>query len=129
MVQKRVLNEIEEDAPETNNNKWGSLYKIHQDENDNLEDLDHLLSKATKSAQNCISKSEVKDEIKTETDLDCSPPTDQASKNPSSIDIKEEPCGSTYLPLKTTLPSLKEEPEISNNIVFKKRKAKNIRLK
>ncbi|CCU83204.1 formin binding protein/U1 zinc finger family protein [Blumeria hordei DH14] len=132
-VRKRVLNEIEiENEDETlnsNHNKWGYIFKSHQDDNDDLEDLDNLLSKVKNSNDNYVKKVEVKDEKDIKTDFDCSFPTEQTSKKHLNIAIKEEPCESTDLPPETTPPCLKMESEVLNKVVFKKRKAKNIRQK
>ncbi|EPQ62444.1 Bgt-4371 [Blumeria graminis f. sp. tritici] len=131
-VRKRVLNEMEiENQDETldiNNNKWGYMYKSHQVDNDDLEELDNLLSKVKNTNDNYV-KAEVKDEINIKTDFDYSFATDQTSKKHFNISIKEEPCESTDLPPETTPSCLKMESEVVNKVVFKKRKAKNIRQK
>ncbi|SZF00010.1 unnamed protein product [Blumeria hordei] len=76
-VRKRVLNEIEieiENEDKTlhsNRNKCGYIFKSHQDDNDDLEDLDNLLSKVKNSNDNYVKKAEVKDKIDIKTDFDC----------------------------------------------------------
>ncbi|RDL41808.1 Uncharacterized protein BP5553_01787 [Venustampulla echinocandica] len=148
-VRKRTVEEEEEDAAETKRRRWGSAYRTHPAAEDN-SDLDVLLSNATRKGAGPTTKtevekdanSEIKEEAKLEIDSEIKAEVKLEPENgerasddiqgPASI--KKEPSDGT-LHLETAPPlsdaTVKQEPQtqVAPEIVFKKRKAKNIRQK
>lgn len=134
-VRKRAVEE-DEDEVEAKKRRWGSAHRSHPTEDDDA-DLDALLGNVTGKGKILVPKLEVKDEVKVETkdepDL-LNAPEQVASGSldgtaEEKIAIKRE--SSDDLPLETGVPSetiVKEEVELKEpEVVFKKRKAKNIR--
>jgi hypothetical protein len=142
-VRKRVIGEEEEAEIEARKRRWGSTYRTHPNIEDD-GDLDALLSSATRKGKLPMAtevkeeaevkvKEEVKDEIeqerqgRVETVVDAS---EMFQDEDGKEGIKMESVGEPTIPI-TTLQS-DSKPEIDDSltgVVFKKRKAKNIRQK
>jgi hypothetical protein len=134
-VRKRAPDEEEAEEIEAKKRRWGSTYRTHPAVEDDT-DLDALLSNATRKGKAAAVKFEVKgelkqdgEEIKNEPEAEGInvPPLSDAATEPG---IKREPSdGEAVLPatIDGDLKQEGEEPPIG--IVFKKRKAKNIRQK
>lgn len=134
-VRKRVLDEDELEAAEAKKRKWGSTYKSHPTEEDN-EYLDALLGNVTRKgklhAMKTEAQEEVKERIKGEPNVDDQSAISQGLEEPKSAGIKREPSDGDVPPIIPPLDSdLKPEGEerATPGVVFKKRKAKNIRQK
>lgn len=134
-VRKRAVEEEDEEAAEANKRRWGSAYRSHPTKEED-EDLDTLLGNVTGIGKALATKLEAKVNIKVkveeELDLSNLPTAPESSTEPdiSKVEIKTE--SSEDLPTDTSAPSLevvvKEEVEMKElEVVFKKRKAKNIR--
>lgn len=126
-VRKRTV-EDEEDAVEAKKLRWGSKFRTHPTEEDN-GDLDDLLANATRKDPIPAVKIELKQEVKEEV---------KEERNDASPEgIKREPSdGETKLsevipPSNAVDATIKPEGEEQTGpgVVFKKRKAKNIRQK
>jgi hypothetical protein len=134
-VRKRVLDEDELEAAEAKKRRWGSTYKSHPTEEDN-GDLDALLGNVTRKGKEPAMKTEatpeMKEEIKMEPEVDSQPAVPQGFQEQNTAGIKREPSDgetpSTIPPLDSGLKQEGEEPA-AQGVVFKKRKAKNIRQK
>lgn len=137
-VRKREPGDEDEEELEAKKRRWGSAYRSHPAEEDD-GDLDALLSNATRKPQSKVEmKEEFKEEVKEEpgpAELGVSIPADDVVKKPN---IKREPSdGEAPLPdvispLNTAMKQedgLGEEVTPAPGVVFKKRKAKNIRQK
>ncbi|TVY22448.1 Uncharacterized protein LHYA1_G008491 [Lachnellula hyalina] len=125
-VRKRTVEEDEEEAKEAKRLRWGSRFKTHPAEED-TDDLDALLANATrKDAVPAVSievKEEVKQEVKEEADGDI-PKVGEVKKEASDGDTKI----TEVIPPSDAI--IKPEGEEgAPGVVFKKRKAKNIRQK
>lgn len=134
-VRKRVPDEDELEAAEAKKRRWGSTYKSHPTEEDNGY-LDALLGNVTRKgklhAMKTESQEEVKERIKGEPEIDDQSAISQGPEGPKSAGIKREPSDGEVPPIIPPLDSdLKPEGEEPANpgVVFKKRKAKNIRQK
>jgi hypothetical protein len=140
-VRKRVPDEDEAEEMEAKKRRWGSTYRSHPAEEDD-GDLDALLSNATRKSKAPAVKIEMKSEMKQDTvegvktELGINEddaPTDRPMSEEQKLGIKREPSDEeTVLPAATTPETdLKEEGEnpIATGVIFKKRKAKNIRQK
>ena len=133
-VRKRVLDEEELEAAEVKR-RWGSTYKTHPAEEDN-SDLDALLGNVTRKGKEPPIKTgaqgEVKEEIKEEPDASGAEVV--LAQNVEDHKVKWEPLDgeiavlSAIPPLDATLKHEVDESTIPG-VVFKKRKAKNIRQK
>jgi hypothetical protein len=133
-VRKRVVENEEEELNETKKRRWGSTYRTHPTEEEDA-DLDALLNNATRKGKDPETKVEVKEEIKGEvlaSDLP-SNPTKVAEGVPVPAGIKREPSDGETKATGALLPieEMKKEVEeqSGSGVVFKKRKAKNIRQK
>jgi len=123
-VRKRTVEEDEEEAKEAKRLRWGARFKTHPVEED-TGDLDALLANATRKdpvpAVSIEVKEEVKQEVKEEADSDI----------PNFGEFKTEPSdGEPKIP--EVIPPLDviiKPEEGAPGVVFKKRKAKNIRQK
>jgi hypothetical protein len=134
-VRKRVLDEDELEAAEAKKRRWGSTYKSHPTEED-TGDLDALLgnvtSKGKETAVKTESTEEVKEEIKGEPEVDSQPEISQGFEMQKPTGIKKEPSdedmSDSIPPLN---PGVKQEggEPAPPGVLFKKRKAKNIRQK
>jgi hypothetical protein len=140
-VRKRAAEEDEEEA-EAKKMRWGSRYKTHPAEPDD-RDLDALLSNVSSKGKGSAVKPEVKEEVKEElkdeikkeeSPVDVPGVLAQADESSKPAGIKREPSdGESGLP--ATIPpidgDIKQEGEEASvpGVVFKKRKAKNIRQK
>ena len=142
-VRKRLPDEDEEEAEqiEAKKRRWGSTYRTHPAEEDD-EDLDALLSSATQKGKALAVKIEMKGEVRKEVNEDTknepgAGEVDALTSLPLSEekpDSKMEPSGGEAVlpaagtPLETDFKWEREDPG-AGGIVFKKRKAKNIRQK
>jgi hypothetical protein len=134
-VRKRVLDEDELEAAEAKKRRWGSTYKSHPTKED-TGDLDALLgnvtSKGKEAAVKTESREEMKEEIKGEPEVDSQPAISQDFEEQKRTGIKKEPSdediSASIPPLN---PGVKQEggEPAPPGVVFKKRKAKNIRQK
>ncbi len=133
-VRKRVAPEDEEEAEaiETKKRKWGSIYRTHPGGDDDA-DLDALLNKSTAKSKLASAGTEVKQESLegAGNEIKLLPKVDPDVGLEQKSSIKREPSeGQVTLP--DSSPPLadvdiKEEPDnAATNMVFKKRKAKNI---
>lgn len=134
-VRKRVLDEDELEAAEAKKRRWGSTYKLHPTEED-TGDLDALLgnvtSKGKEPAMKTESRVEVKEEIKGEPEVDGQPAISQGFEEQNLTGIKKEPSDEDISASIPQLdPGVKQEggEPAAPGVVFKKRKAKNIRQK
>lgn len=138
-VRKRAAGPDDEEEEEVGAKKrrWGATYKTHPALVED-EDLDALLNNVTRKDKAPIIKAEddSEDHIKKEPQMDGTPDIEAAviPASEEQIGIKKEPSiGEAHL--STTVPPFnngaKEEGEEENGpgLVFKKRKAKNIRQK
>jgi hypothetical protein len=141
-VRKRVLNEEELEAAETKKRRWGSAYRTYPSEEDN-GDLDALLGNVTRQGRQPAAKVEAEDEMKQEVkdepgasgvQLNIQPAISQGFEDQNASDIKKKPSdgenaiSSTLSPSHASLKQEFDEPAAAC-VVFKKRKAKNIRQK
>jgi hypothetical protein len=133
-VRKRVLDEDELEAAEAKKRRWGSTYKSHPTEEGN-GDLDALLGNVTRKGKEEAMKMgvarEVKEEIKGEPEVDNQLAVPQGFQEQNAAGIKREPSDGEIPPPIPLLDSdLKQgEEAATQGVVFKKRKAKNIRQK
>ncbi|KAN0117676.1 hypothetical protein V8E51_003653 [Hyaloscypha variabilis] len=134
-VRKRVLDEDEVEAAEVKKRRWGSTYKTHPTEEDD-GDLDALLGNVTRKGKEPAMKTEVKEEVKEEDkgipQVEDQPAIMQGFEEQKPAELKREPSDggiSSAIPLLDS--DLKHEGEepAGPGVVFKKRKAKNIRQK
>jgi hypothetical protein len=136
-VRKRVAPEDEEEAEaiETKKRRWGSTYRTHPGGDDDA-DLDTLLNKSTAKVRAASADTDVKQEAVESLGGEIKPlpgvePDVALDQKPS---IKREPSDG-HVKLSDSSPTLadvnvKDEPDAATgNVVFKKRKAKNIRQK
>lgn len=142
-VRKRVLDEEEEVALEAKKRRWGSTYKAHPGEDEDMGDLDALLSNATRKGKEVKREDEMrfKIEMKENVELKLEEGVEGAINLPIAGEtqndegIKSEPLDEKVA-LETAIPAAAtndtapkiEAPSIPG-VVFKKRKAKNIRQK
>jgi hypothetical protein len=141
-VRKRVLDEEELEAAEAKKRRWGSTYRTHPTEEDN-GDLDTLLGNVTRKGKESAAKTEAKDEVKQEikegpeaggVQVDGQEAFSHGLEDSNPPGIKREPSDGENL-ISSTLPrldsNLKQEVDepTAPGVVFKKRKAKNIRQK
>ena len=134
-VRKRTAVEEDEEEQEVKKRRWGSSYKSHPGEGDDL-DLDALLSNATNKGKD-VKKEEpiLKQEEKVEGQPDMQEPLEETK------DISSESAVTQSIKVEATeaVSGIEEEvkPAIgvddmadpAGGVVFKKRKAKNIRQK
>jgi len=137
-VRKRVVDEEEAELNEAKKRRWGSTYRTHPTE-DRDDDLDALLSNATRKGKEPATKVEVKEENKQEISEpqpeDCS----DAKGDTKPFDIAEPAEVKRELSDGDTkaidsLPPIEDvkqeaDEQSGTGVVFKKRKAKNIRQK
>jgi hypothetical protein len=136
-VRKRVLDEEEQELAEAKKRRWGSSHRTHPAEEDD-EDLDALLSNATRKGKELAAMPEVKEEVEVESAENVSQVNAEAGvakslEKPEDLDFKQELSDDkvalhTADPLEAGLKSEGEEQTVPG-VVFKKRKAKNIRQK
>ncbi|KAH8808589.1 hypothetical protein F5884DRAFT_377021 [Xylogone sp. PMI_703] len=141
-VRKRQVEEDEEPMMEVKKKKWGSTFKTVPSQ-ENADDLDALLENATRKGKENAPKAEIKEEIETKikTEPDTLPtvsstkfePIGEVDQKPFSI--KKEPSEHDTL-LPTVNGATEENPQQEDisatnppEILFKKRKVKNIRQK
>lgn len=139
-VRKRVVGEEEEELNEAKKRRWGSTYRTHPTEEED-NDLDTLLSNATRKGKEPETKVETKVEVKEEasdppgipepTSEGALPVSAVKTESPSGLDGQDEAEAAKVL---DSIPPISEaKPEIEDliapGVVFKKRKAKNIRQK
>lgn len=135
-VRKRAVEEDEEEA-EANKRRWGSAYRLHPSQEDDA-DLDALLNNAIGQGKGKApaTKKESNDEIKLE--IEEEPNTAIIPELTRSVDseatkasgIKSEVSdGSTTVSEIPPLDGDRKDEEGPATVVFKKRKAKNIRQK
>ncbi|PBP27345.1 U1 zinc finger protein [Diplocarpon rosae] len=140
-VRKREVIEEEEELTEAKKRRWGSTYRTHPTEED--FDLDALLNEATRKGKEPETEMDAKDEAK----LDLSLPASSTLREefiaqghkPETVElgvpagIKREPSDGEAKVVDSLPPmgSVKQEggEQSGSGIVFKKRKAKNIRQK
>jgi len=134
-VRKRVLDEDELEAAEAKKRRWGSTYKSHPTEEDN-GDLDALLGNVTRKGKEPAIKmevtAEVKEEITGDPNVKVEPAVLGGFEEQKPAELKREPSDGGIPPSIPILDSdLKQEGDepIGPGVVFKKRKAKNIRQK
>lgn len=146
-VRKRVPDEEEAEEIEAKKRRWGSTYRSHPVEEDD-GDLDALLSNVTQKGKGLAVKIEMKGEakedvgevIKTEPGINADEtPAGLAPSEEQKLGIKREPSDSGGVmaipPAAPTLPAGLEQEGAGGEdsgvgaIIFKKRKAKNIRQK
>jgi hypothetical protein len=134
-VRKRVAAEEDEEEQEAKKRRWGSTYKSHPGAADD-GDLDVLLSNATRKDKG-VKKEE--DLVKQETKSENSPsevpsrPVENEVKSDTTVkqeEVKSEP-GEDPASIQDVKPALLAEDvtDPAGGVVFKKRKAKNIRQK
>jgi U1 zinc finger len=131
-VRKRVLDEDELEAAEAKKRRWGSTYKSHPTEEDS-GDLDALLGHVTRKGKEPAVKTEATEEVKGDIrgkPADAELVITQGLDEQKSLGIKREPSDEepSISPLDSGPKEEGEEPALPG-IVFKKRKAKNIRQK
>jgi hypothetical protein len=137
-VRKRVLDEEEQELAEAKKRRWGSSYRTHPAEEDD-GDLDSLLSNATrKGKEDPTTMTEVKEEVTVGSAENGLQGYGQAGtvnglQDPKPSEVKQELSDQKVL-LHTATPleaGVQQEGEEQNilGVVFKKRKAKNIRQK
>lgn len=151
-VRKRTVEEEEEEAAETKRRKWGSTYRTHPAAEDN-GDLDLLLSNVTRKDTGPTAKTEVKKDpepdikeearletdSETKTEVKLEPENGEGTRGQSDdihapTPIKDEPSEGNpnleaTLPLSDATTNQEPQAQAAPGIVFKKRKAKNIRQK
>jgi hypothetical protein len=135
---KRERGEEDDDpeAAEMKKRRWGSKFRTHPTEEDGT-DLDELLSQVTGSIRQPNAKIEVKsEEVKLEDNVESIPEKSALESGEAKIldaveQVKLEPQEASKIPAEIPYPdsiSKQEDTEqVANGIVFKKRKAKNIR--
>ncbi|KAF8867350.1 hypothetical protein BDZ45DRAFT_710298 [Acephala macrosclerotiorum] len=133
-VRKRQVEEEEEEAVEAKKKRWGSRFRAHPTKEDE-GDLDALLSNVTRKGKEPTTKTEADTEIKTEVKTE----TETEGLSGNNIGLKDE----EQLPasikreasdgdnaIAAIPPDVKQgEEQVAAGIIFKKRKAKNIRQK
>lgn len=140
-IRKRVLDEEEEVALEARKRRWGSTYKSHPGEEEDVGDLDALLSNATRKGKEVkredgpAFKMEFKGEIQPkleegeEEGIISLPSAGETQKDEG---IKREPSDGDAT-IEVTIPAEDAIPKVETSaapgVIFKKRKAKNIRQK
>ncbi|CAL3963914.1 hypothetical protein PZA11_001403 [Diplocarpon coronariae] len=142
-VRKRDVDGEEEDLTEDKRRRWGSAYRTHPLEEEDF-DLDALLDKATWKGKEPATDVDVKDETKLDLSL---PPTSSTLGDEFTVQGRkseksefDEPAGIKKEPLDgeskvvdplLSMESVKQEEreQSGTGIIFKKRKAKNIRQK
>ncbi len=134
-VRKRAVGEEDEEEQEAKKRRWGSTYKSHPGVGDD-GDLDALLSNATRKDKG-VKKEEdvVKQETKSEETPsgEASQPVEHEVKSETTVkqeEVKSEP-GDNPASIQDVKPALLAEDvtDPAGGVVFKKRKAKNIRQK
>ncbi|PVH83187.1 hypothetical protein DL98DRAFT_413711 [Cadophora sp. DSE1049] len=138
-VRKRVVDEEEAELNEAKKRRWGSTYRTHPTE-DGDDDLDALLSNATRKGKELATKVEVKEEVKQEFS---EPKSEDSSSDPKGdtkpfdaaepAGIKRELSDGDTKAI-DSLPPIEGDKQGANEqsgpgVIFKKRKAKNIRQK
>ena len=140
-VRKRVLGEEEQELAEAKKRRWGSTYRSHPAPQDG--DLDALLSSTTRKGNFPALKTEAGEEVlfkvKGEAeakDVHCNSLKNMSPSGETSepIGIKREPSDGNFAlsadaPLVDADLKLEEDTQTNPGVVFKKRKAKNIRQK
>ena len=140
-VRKRVPVEEEAEESDTKKRRWGSTYRSHPTEEDDV-DLDALISNATQKGKAPAIKVEVKSEpkeggrevVRSESQIKGFTPNDPPSGEDQKHVIETEPLDRETAMFAADVRGqvgLKREGETSvcEGIVFKKRKTKNIRQK
>lgn len=142
-VRKRVLDEEEEVALEAKKRRWGSTHKAHPGQEEDMGDLDALLRNATRKREEVKKEEKKEDELKFKMEMNGNaapkiegieaaidlPTTGETQQDHS---IKNEPVDDKVvieaaIPTDDTTPNM--EATAVPGVVFKKRKAKNIRQK
>lgn len=139
-VRKRAVEDDEDGAGETESKKrrWGSTYKTHPTQGEDV-DLDALLNNITRNSKGPITKHEDEDEkkdikIELESSDGLGYSAAEVKVGEEKLGIKNEP-SEGEAPLSAFLPPFDDgtkqegEEQSAPGIVFKKRKAKNIRQK
>ncbi|KAH7323665.1 hypothetical protein BKA65DRAFT_72781 [Rhexocercosporidium sp. MPI-PUGE-AT-0058] len=138
-VRKRVVDEEEAELNEAKKRRWGSTYRTHPAEEGD-DDLDSLLSNATRKGKEPATKVEAKEEVKQEiNELKLEEVSSNPAEETKPIDapqptgIKRELSDRDTKDIGSLPPieGVKQEAEEQSGpgVVFKKRKAKNIRQK
>jgi hypothetical protein len=130
-VRKREPGDEDEEEVAVKKSRWGSAYRSHPAEEDDGE-LEALLSNITRKGNALPPQNEAKEDIKTEIKEESG--TSEVSGKLGTVEaeklaIKREPSDGEE-PIPATIQILDEivkEEEAAPGIVFKKRKAKNIR--
>ena len=136
-VRKRVVEDKDEETVQTKKGKWGSAYRKHQEVGEENDDLDALLSKVTapKVAPGALETkkepTDVKEEIPKVESVDSSlvkPNPDETPSIKTEPSFDEPPLFAENVAV-SSADIKQEEGEAVGGVVFKKRKAKNIRQK
>lgn len=137
-VRKRVVDEEEAELNEAKKRRWGSTYRTHPVE-DGDDDLDALLSNATRKGKEPATKVELKEEVKQETseakseDFSGVAGETEPANAADPAGIKREFSDGDTKPIDSLPPidGVKQEADEQSGpgVIFKKRKAKNIRQK
>jgi|SRR5450432_2151835 len=134
-VRKRTVPDDEEEAEaiETKKRRWGSTYRTHPSAVD--DDLDALLNKPIAKAKFTATDLDVKQEFdqRATNDTKSLPKIEDGEEDEQKPSLKKEPSDEEIkLPIIPSSPSninKQEEGPGTGEVVFKKRKAKNIRQK
>ncbi|KAG4441680.1 hypothetical protein IFR05_002814 [Cadophora sp. M221] len=141
-VRKREVDDEEAELNEAKKRRWGSTYRTHPTEEGD-DDLDALLSNATRKGKDPATKVEAKEEVKKEPMEETNEPKiEEPSSNPTEVpqSVNSTPAGfkrelsdgeTKGLESLPPIEGVEQEPEEQSGpgVVFKKRKAKNIRQK
>lgn len=137
-VRKRAAEDEDEEAAEANKRRWGSAYRSHPTDEDDT-DLDALLGNVVVKGKGLVVKSEARDdvkvELKEEPNMSDVPSQAAALVNTADLNpagIKREPSDGGLTEPTAPPPDTSVKPEAEHKepeVVFKKRKAKNIRQK
>ena len=136
-VRKRILDEEEQELAEAKKKRWGSSYRTHPAENDE-EDLDALLSNATRKGKELEAMPEGKEKVEVElaengSQVNTDSGFVESLETPKDLIFKQELSDDKVAlhaadPLEAKLKPDGEEQPVPG-VVFKKRKARNIRQK
>ena len=143
-VRKRAVEEEEEEAAEVKKRRWGTAIRTHPGEEDD-GDLDALLSAGIRKGKGSATKAEVKEEVKQEIKEQPESkaiPGGEVGSIPRNDDLRKQPGikreqSDEETALETGVPALdlgvkqegEEQSMAGTGVIFKKRKAKNIRQK
>ncbi|PQE31050.1 hypothetical protein CJF32_00006082 [Rutstroemia sp. NJR-2017a WRK4] len=137
-VRKREQEDEDEEAIEAKKRRWGTAIRTYPTEKEDV-DLDALLNNATRKGKGPTVKSEAEPEVKPEIKTEPGAAADDSGQTQDSKDavqvpvIKKEPSFDEAPTLPSDIPAadVKQEADepTATGVVFKKRKAKNIRQK